>query len=196
MLRRRWLVVVPALALLAVPAWGQSPVELKWKFEKGKPFYQEMTTETNQTMTIQGNKVENQQKQTFYFSWTPKEKKDDSYTVVQKILGVKMDIDIAGNKISYDSTAAQQPKNPMSEFFKQLVNSEFTITIGKSTYYVTSDTKIKKADQPATLEDGVVGEEVGGYAKPGEGGKMVASSLTFGPKTSGKTSTKKSEKPK
>src|SRR6266568_4677319 len=61
-----------------------------------------------------------------------------------------------------------------------------TITIGKSTYYITSDTKIKKADKPATLEDGVVGEEVGGYAKPGDGGKMVASSLTLGPKTVGK----------
>src|SRR5438874_12589595 len=42
-----------------------------------------------------------------------------------------------------------------------------TISIGKSTYYITSDTKIKKADKPATLEDGVVGEDVGGYAKPG-----------------------------
>ena len=71
-----------------------------------------------------------------------------------------------------------------------------TITIGKSTYYITADSKIKKADKPATLDDGVIGEEVGGYAKPGDGGKMIASSLTFGPKSSTKSSTKKSEKPK
>jgi hypothetical protein len=69
-----------------------------------------------------------------------------------------------------------------------------TITLGKSTYQVTSETKIKKADKPATLEDGVVGEDVSGYAKPGDGGKMIAASVTFGAKTSTKTTTKKTEK--
>jgi hypothetical protein len=71
-----------------------------------------------------------------------------------------------------------------------------TITLGKSTYYISADTKIKKADKPATLEDGVIGEDVGGYAKPDAAGKMTATTVTFGPKTSTKSSTKKSEKPK
>ncbi len=33
------------------------PVTLAWKFEKDKPFYQEMTTETKQTMTVMNQPV-------------------------------------------------------------------------------------------------------------------------------------------
>ncbi len=69
-----------------------------------------------------------------------------------------------------------------------------TISLGKSTYYITSETKFKKADKPATLDDGVVGEDVSGYAKPGDGGRMVAATVNFGPKTDAKTATKKAEK--
>ena len=57
-----------------------------------------------------------------------------------------------------------------------------TIKVGESTYYVTSETKITKASQPATLADGVVGEVASGYVKPTEDGKMTATKLTFGPK--------------
>jgi hypothetical protein len=109
-------------------------------FAGEKPFYQTLKTTTTQNMNVAGMKHEQTQNQTFYFMWTPKEKKSGQYTVVQKILGVKMDIDIAGNKISYDSTAGEkQAKNPMSEFFKQLVGQEFTLTIsnkGKDGRYV------------------------------------------------------------
>jgi len=55
-----------------------------------------------------------------------------------------------------------------------------TISIGKSKYYITAETKIQKGDKSATLEDGVVGEQVGGYVKPGADGKMIATTLTFG----------------
>ncbi len=58
-----------------------------------------------------------------------------------------------------------------------------TIKLGESVYQITSETKITKAGKPATLEDGVVGEPVSGYAKPGEGGKMVATTVRFGPKS-------------
>jgi hypothetical protein len=62
-----------------------------------------------------------------------------------------------------------------------------TISIGKSTYYITAETKIQKGGKAATLEDGVVGEQVGGYVKPGADGRMMASSITFGPKPETKT---------
>jgi hypothetical protein len=101
-------------------------------FEGKTPFYQTLDTVTEQKMTVSGMNHEQTQKQTFWFEWTPKGEKDGTFTVVQKILGVKMDINIAGNPISYDSTAAAQPKNPMVEFFKTLVNSEFTLTIGRN----------------------------------------------------------------
>jgi hypothetical protein len=56
-----------------------------------------------------------------------------------------------------------------------------TITVGKRTFQITSETKIKKAGKPATLEDGAVGETVSGYVKPMEG-KLAATTISFGPK--------------
>ncbi len=114
-------------------AESKEKVSLKWKFEKGKPFYQKMTTDTKQTMTVMSNQVQQTQNQVFYFSYTPQEQQGDNWIILQKIIGVKMDIDIGGSKISYDSTAATannaQTTSPLSEFFKQLVGSEFKLTL-------------------------------------------------------------------
>jgi hypothetical protein len=59
-----------------------------------------------------------------------------------------------------------------------------TITVGKRTFQITSETKIKKSGKPAVLEDGVVGETVSGYVKPSADGKLAATTVTFGPKVS------------
>ena len=64
-----------------------------------------------------------------------------------------------------------------------------TISVGKRTFQITSETKIKKEGKPATLKDGVVGEEVSGYVKPNDAGKLVATTVNFGPKP--KTAEKK-----
>jgi hypothetical protein len=69
-----------------------------------------------------------------------------------------------------------------------------TISIGKSTYYITSETRIQKGGKPATLEAGVIGEQVGGYVKPGADGKMMATSVNFGPKADAKPAEKKKAK--
>ncbi|HWX22306.1 MAG TPA: hypothetical protein VN578_20590 [Candidatus Binatia bacterium] len=55
-----------------------------------------------------------------------------------------------------------------------------TITLGKHTYQVTSETKIFKGGKPATLEDGVVGEPVSLGYKTGKDGQLVATKVTFG----------------
>jgi len=132
-LRCRWLVVVPVLAFLVAGARAQSPVDLKWKFEKGKPFYQEMTTDTTQKMTVMGQNITQVQKVTFFLSWTPVDQDPNSkaWTVKQKIEGLKMEIEIGGNKIPFDSTKEMGGTNPLSDFFKALVGSEFTLTIDK-----------------------------------------------------------------
>lgn len=57
-----------------------------------------------------------------------------------------------------------------------------TISVGKRTFQITSDSKITKGGKPAQLADGVVGEEVSGYVKPTETGKLVATTVHFGPK--------------
>ena len=67
-----------------------------------------------------------------------------------------------------------------------------TITVGKRTFQITSETRIKKAGKPATLDDGVVGETVSGYQKPAADGKLMATTVNFGPKPA----PQESEKPK
>jgi hypothetical protein len=60
-----------------------------------------------------------------------------------------------------------------------------TITVGKSTFHITAETQIKKAGKPATLDDGVIGEQASGYVKPDENGKLIATKVNFGPKPVG-----------
>lgn len=61
-----------------------------------------------------------------------------------------------------------------------------TIRVGKRTFQITSETRMKKDGKPATLDQGVVGEIVSGYVKPTKDGKLAATVVTFGPKVSGK----------
>jgi len=124
----------------AAPDAAGDKVELKWKFEKDKPFYQEMTTKTQQDMKVMGMEVKQTQDQTFYFSWTFKEEDKDKNTVVtQKIEGVKLTINIAGNPITFDSTNPTSANTALAEFFKALVGSEFKLTLDK-------DMKVVKID--------------------------------------------------
>jgi RNA polymerase sigma factor (sigma-70 family) len=116
---------------VSVSKTKEEGVDLRWKFEKGKLFYQEMATETKQAMLIDGQNVNQEQKQTFYFSWSPKEQdKDKNWIISQKIQGVKSNIDLNGNKVEYDSTKpALAAGNPLADCFKDLVGSEFKLTI-------------------------------------------------------------------
>ncbi len=112
--------------------------KLEWKaFQEGKSFFQEMTTATDQKMKVMQMEVTQNQKQTFYIKWTTEKVTDKTYTVRQEIIGVKMDIEIGGNKISFDSTASEQPNNPLTDFFKALVGAKFTLTIDKKDMKVT-----------------------------------------------------------
>ena len=92
-----------------------------------------------------------------------------------------------------DGAAKKKAAHPFHGNLAAVDKSAKTITVGQSIYQITSDTKITKAGKPATLEDGVVGEEVGGYAKPTDDGKMAASSVRFGPKPEGAAGAKKKD---
>jgi hypothetical protein len=107
--------------------------DLDWGFKENKTFYQKMTTTTDQSLTVSSNKVDQKQKQVFVFSWTPVKKNDDgSWVIKQKIEDVQMNIDIGNQQIKYDSTNPDAGgNNPLSEFFKELVGSEFTLTLSK-----------------------------------------------------------------
>ena len=61
-----------------------------------------------------------------------------------------------------------------------------TIKVGERVFQITSDTRIVKTGKPATLDDGVAGEEVGGSYKQADDGKLVALMVRFGPKPEAK----------
>ncbi len=88
-------------------------------------------------------------------------------------------------------TAKKPVAGPFHGKLAALDKSLKTITVGKRTFQVTSETQIKKAGKPATLEDGIVGEEVSGYVKPDESGKLIATKVNFGPKAANADFSKK-----
>src|SRR5262245_17454455 len=137
MKRCRWfgsLLVLAGLAavLSSLTVFAQDKeAKLEWKaFDAGtKPYYQTMYVKTDQKMTVMGMTVNQTQEQTFYATWTPKTKDKDNWVVEMKIIGAKMDINIGGNKISYDSTAENPQQNPLTDFFNALLKLDLKFTI-------------------------------------------------------------------
>jgi hypothetical protein len=70
-----------------------------------------------------------------------------------------------------------------------------TLTVGKRTFDITSETKITKDALPATLAEGVVGEPVGGAYKKSPDGKLTATSVRFGAKPEGEKKKKNKTHP-
>ncbi len=126
------------LVVLAAPVAAQeNGVELAWKFEKGKTFYQTLKTKTSQTMNIMSQPVKQDQEQEFVFSWTVKDVGEAGVVLEQKIEAVNMSIKIGTNEVRYNSTARDAADNPLSTFFKPLVGSSFTLTLDPKTLKVT-----------------------------------------------------------
>ena len=81
-----------------------------------------------------------------------------------------------------DQTAPAKPKKnslPFHGNLKAVDMSAKTLTVGTLTMQITSDTKITKDGQPATLSDGVVGEPVSGAYMKLDNGKLNALSVHF-----------------
>ena len=150
----RWLAAGLMLALV-VPAGAQEPkpVKLEWKFEKDKPFYQTVVTETIRDpkpmdkdakpdggkpdgakpggAKPDGAKPEPQKpdsKQIFYLSWTPIKQDDKNWILKMKIEGVNLLFNMAGANIAYDSTGDAKPSGVLPVFYSKLVGAELTFT--------------------------------------------------------------------
>jgi hypothetical protein len=82
---------------------------------------------------------------------------------------------------------------PIHGKLKAMDKTAKTVSVGEQTIQITSETLISKGSKPATLEDGVVGEEVSAVYKKGDNGKLIATKLRFGvnPEKSDKAATKK-----
>jgi len=128
-----------AALLVSLPALAQDEAKWEWKaFNKdAKPFYQELKTDTTQVMKVMGQEVKQNQNQTFIISWTPlAPDKDGNWVVQQKIIGVEMKIDIGGVNIAYNSQDDKAGNNPMTDFFKKLLEADLKITIDPKTMTV------------------------------------------------------------
>jgi len=79
---------------------------------------------------------------------------------------------------------------PFHGKLKAIDNTAKTISVGNETIQITSETKISKYGKPATLADGVVGEEVGGSYRKDAEGKLNAIALRFGPRSAPGSNTK------
>jgi hypothetical protein len=114
---------------------------------------------------------------------------------------------LSGPARAWETVIAQEPVPPNAEgkksppgghpFLGKLAavdKAAKTIKVGESVYQITSETKITKDGKPATLDDGVVGEPVSGYAKPTDDGKMAATMVRFGAKAENKSAEKKNNK--
>jgi hypothetical protein len=131
---RRASAAVAAAMLIAVWAAGApAPIDrgvrLEWRFVTDRPFYQRTVTQTTQKMTVGGNEVAQAQKQTLLFRWVPvRQLPDRSWVVNQKIQEIQVDLEVAGNKITYDSTRPAA-RTPLTAFFEALAGAELTLTI-------------------------------------------------------------------
>jgi len=87
---------------------------------------------------------------------------------------------------STNAPAASTPKHKHGLPFRGAVSAldanAMTLTVGKLTVQVTSETKITKDGKPAMLADGVVGEPASGYYKKDADGKLNATTIHFGSK--------------
>ena len=94
---------------------------------------------------------------------------------------------IAPRKIANRETAFRGPLKAIDKTAK-------TISVGKDTIQITSETKITRAGKPATLEDGAVGDLVGGSYQKDADGKLNAMRLRFAPKPTPESSETKTNK--
>ena len=75
-----------------------------------------------------------------------------------------------------------------------------TIKVGERTFQITSETILKKGGKPATLDDAIVGDVIGGNYQKEADGKLNAKTVRLGPKpgtgseTNGKADPKKEKK--
>jgi hypothetical protein len=100
--------------------------------------------------------------------------------------------------MSGQETPVKHKKHDTGPFHGKLSaidKNAMTLMVGERTFEITSDTKITKDGQPATLSDGVVGEMVGGAFKKGADGKLVATTVSFGAKAADEKKKKKSANP-
>lgn len=77
---------------------------------------------------------------------------------------------------------ASAHSRPLRGKVKAMDSTAMTITVGNTTFQITSQTRITKDGKPATFGDGVVGDNLAAQLKKDADGKWNAVSVNFGAK--------------
>jgi hypothetical protein len=110
-------------------------------------------------------------------------------TNVSKVNREKMEKPAAG--VAAERAAKKKGSPPLHGKVAAINKVAKTITVGQTTVQITSETKITKANKPATLDEGAVGEEVMILYTKADDGRKTARAVRFGPKPGGKGDAKK-----
>jgi hypothetical protein len=124
----------------------------------------------------------------------------NKFVLKYSLLGM-LAIAVAGTPVALRAqttatNAPAAPKKPSKRLLpfhgklKAVDNTAKTISVGKETIQITSETRITKTGKPATLEDAVVGGEVAGAYRKDAEGNLNALSLRIGPKLPAASNTK------
>jgi hypothetical protein len=105
---------------------------------------------------------------------------------------------IAAEKKPAAPADEKQPAKPRAIPFRGKVaavdKQAQTLKVGERVFQITAETRITKAGKPATLNDAVVGEEIGGQYRNADGGKLEAVMVRLGAKPEEAAKEKKEEK--
>jgi hypothetical protein len=120
----------PSYFYPAVPIMpgAEETVDLRWKFEANKPFYLQVDTKTDQSMKVAGTDVLQKQVQTFYLRVTPERKEQGNWVLSMKFVGIRLNLDIGGNKIEFDTTV-QSPQSTLVPTLKAMHGMEFKVIL-------------------------------------------------------------------
>jgi Family of unknown function (DUF6263) len=135
--------ISPFLAFLAfLFLVGSTPGQeatLRWKFEKGVPFYETQTTTIQEKRKVFGKELVQKQKLTFYFRWTPTRFSGDRVELKQKLIALDMEMEVGGNKLVYSSgNKAQANDDSLARLLAGLKGAEFTVTLDTTTQRIRS----------------------------------------------------------
>ena len=71
-----------------------------------------------------------------------------------------------------------------------------TVTVGKQVFHISSETKVTKGNQAATIADLAVGDAIAGNYTKADDGKLTAKMVRVGPKPGGEPTEKKTAEKK
>jgi hypothetical protein len=157
----RWLTAALAFLALAASGTAQAQVKLQYKFPEGQKLTYKSTSNTSQTLTLMGQAIETESKDTILTSQTVGKKRADStQPVVEKIESLTSELSLPGGlTVSFDSKDPDAKiDNPQLAFlgdvYKLISQMTYTVVLdGQNKVKAVEGTEslIEKADKLGDL---------------------------------------------